>query len=51
MRRFGRTAMVQLSVLLAFIPLALENAMMQAHITQVGVGGGGGMWSRPAAGV
>ncbi len=29
-------AMVQLSVLLCLIPLALENAMMQAHITQVG---------------
>jgi hypothetical protein len=28
--------MVQLSVLLCLIPLALENAMMQAHITQVG---------------
>ncbi len=36
MRRFAGSAMVQLSVLLAFIPLALENAMMQAHITQVG---------------
>ncbi|GBF89177.1 hypothetical protein Rsub_01894 [Raphidocelis subcapitata] len=34
MRRFPGSAMVQLSVLLAFIPLALENAMMQAHITQ-----------------
>jgi len=34
MRRFSASAMVQLSVLLAFIPLALENAMMQAHITQ-----------------
>jgi hypothetical protein len=29
------SAMVQLSVLLCLIPLALENAMMQAHITQV----------------
>jgi hypothetical protein len=28
--------MVQLSVLLCYIPLALENAMMQAHITMVG---------------
>lgn len=28
------SAMVQLSVLLCLIPLALENAMMQAHITQ-----------------
>jgi hypothetical protein len=28
--------MVQLSVLLCLIPLALENAMMQAHVTQVG---------------
>jgi hypothetical protein len=41
MRRFRGSAMVQLSVLLAFIPLALENAMMQAHITQVGGGGWG----------
>lgn len=29
------SAMVQLSVLLCLIPLALENAMMQAHITRV----------------
>lgn len=35
MRSFRNSAMVQLSVLLCFIPLALENAMMQAHITQV----------------
>lgn len=28
--------MVQLSVLLCLIPLTLENAMMQAHVTQVG---------------
>ena len=28
--------MVQLSVLLCFIPLCLDNAMMQAHITKVG---------------
>eukprot|EP00877_Chromochloris_zofingiensis_P000217 jgi/Chrzof1/10196/Cz04g32100.t1 len=34
MRSFRNSAMVQLSVLLCFIPLALENAMMQAHITQ-----------------
>lgn len=27
--------MVQLSVLLCLIPLTLENAMMQAHVTQV----------------
>lgn len=31
---FRDSAMVQLSVLLCLIPLALENAMMQAHITQ-----------------
>lgn len=30
------SAMVQLSVLLCLIPLTLENAMMQAHVTQVG---------------
>lgn len=35
MRRFAGSAMVQLSALLALIPLALENAMMQAHVTQV----------------
>jgi hypothetical protein len=34
--RCRHSAMVQLSVLLCLIPLALENAMMQAHITQVG---------------
>lgn len=34
MERFASSAMVQLSVLLALIPLALENAMMQAHVTQ-----------------
>ena len=32
MRAHPGSAMVQLSALLAFIPLALENAMMQAHI-------------------
>ncbi len=32
-------AMVQLSVLLCCIPLALENAMMQAHITQASADG------------
>jgi len=32
--------MVQLSVLLCLIPLSLENAMMQAHVTQVGWEGG-----------
>jgi hypothetical protein len=30
--------MVQLSVLLCFIPLCLDNAMMQAHITKVRIG-------------
>jgi hypothetical protein len=45
MRAYRRSAMVQLSVLLAFIPMALENAMMQAHITQVGgVAGRGCRW-------
>ncbi|KAF6266720.1 hypothetical protein COO60DRAFT_10327 [Scenedesmus sp. NREL 46B-D3] len=34
MQAFRHSAMVQLSVLLCLIPLALENAMMQAHITQ-----------------
>jgi hypothetical protein len=34
MRCFRSSAMVQLSALLAMIPLALENAMMQAHLTQ-----------------
>ncbi|WIA29098.1 hypothetical protein OEZ86_011609 [Tetradesmus obliquus] len=34
MQTFRHSAMVQLSVLLCLIPLALENAMMQAHITQ-----------------
>jgi hypothetical protein len=34
MRSFRGSAMVQLSALLAMIPLALENAMMQAHLTQ-----------------
>eukprot|EP00879_Flechtneria_rotunda_P004794 GHRR01005066.1.p1 GENE.GHRR01005066.1~~GHRR01005066.1.p1 ORF type:complete len:626 (+),score=240.90 GHRR01005066.1:617-2494(+) len=34
MGTFRGNAMVQLSVLLCLIPLALENAMMQAHITQ-----------------
>jgi hypothetical protein len=33
------SAMVQLSVLLCCIPLCLENAMMQAHITRVSDGG------------
>jgi hypothetical protein len=33
--------MVQLSVLLCLIPLTLENAMMQAHVTQVRWRGGG----------
>jgi hypothetical protein len=41
MRAFRGSAMVQLSALLAMIPLALENAMMQAHLTQVGPGLGG----------
>eukprot|EP00775_Hariotina_reticulata_P013734 gene13734-13855_t len=34
MTTFRSNAMVQLSVLLCLIPLALENAMMQAHVTQ-----------------
>lgn len=34
MRHFRSSAMVQLSALLCFIPLALENTMMQSHICQ-----------------
>lgn len=34
MVRFRDSNMVQLSVLLCLIPLTLENAMMQAHVTQ-----------------
>ncbi|KAL3137014.1 hypothetical protein ABBQ32_006605 [Trebouxia sp. C0010 RCD-2024] len=37
MTRFPHQATVQLSALLCFIPLALENIMMQAHVCQVGL--------------
>jgi len=34
MRRYLRNPMVQLSAMLCFIPLALDNPTMQAHLTQ-----------------
>ena len=34
MRRYLHNPMVQLSAMLCFIPLALDNPMMQAHLTQ-----------------
>lgn len=38
MRKFSSNPMVQLSAMLCFIPLALENPIMQAHLSQAVLG-------------